>query len=571
MSELAERAMGLAVDGYRVHPLQPRSKLPRWRAWQEKATSEPDVVASWWDEHPEDNIGIATGDGLVVIDVDAGGVATMNELQDRHGKLPRTRTVRTASGFHAYFRCPILVTNSARALGAGVDVRGDGGFVVAPPSIHPEGGTYSYVGAYATSDLPDVWIALLRSRPRLTLSPETTYGEGSRNDALMRRAGQMRRNGLEGNVIEAALLELNRTQCVPPLRDAEVRQIAASVARYAPEESGELLRSQRARHVLSFKKAIDVPPEPVDWIWYGYLPRGKLVLQDGDPGLGKSTIWIDLAARVTRGDDMPLGVENGLGRPADVILMMNEDGMGDTIVPRLIAANADLERVHILDGSFSVPEDVPALEAMIRATGAKLVVLDPIGAHLGTERTDLHNDASTRRALAPLTAMAEATNVVIGANRHLTKSRDGQAMMRGMGSVGLIAVARVGWAVAPDPDDENGRLNVLAQTKTNLSRRLPSMTYQIDEVELPNGIQTSRVQWIGLTNKSANDLIGGEEFQPTDEQRCAQWVKRTLADGEPHPIETLASAFGFDKGTVKRTRFELEDVIVVDDTGWRLA
>jgi hypothetical protein len=154
----------------------------------------------------------------------------------------------------------------------------------------------------------------------------------------------------------------------------------------------------------------DVQPEPVTWLWPGRLAAGKLALLVGDPGLGKSWITLDLAARLSTGSSMP--DDAPAVPPGDVILLSAEDGVADTIRPKLDALGADVARIHHLavlragEHERAVQlADIAALEWAIRETGARLMVIDPIAAYMGS--TDAHRDAEVRGLMAPLAALAE--------------------------------------------------------------------------------------------------------------------------------------------------------------------
>src|SRR5690606_24690542 len=144
---LKQAAIELARQGWRVFPLQPRGKVPRIKGWIQKATTDEETIRQWWDRWPNSNIGIATGqaekaNSVVVLDVDGeAGEKSMRELQNAHkGELPDTLQVRTGSGGrHIYFAHPgVYIGISAGSIGTGLDIRGDRGLVVAPPSIHPK-------------------------------------------------------------------------------------------------------------------------------------------------------------------------------------------------------------------------------------------------------------------------------------------------------------------------------------------------------------------------------------------------------------------------------------------------
>jgi RecA-family ATPase len=168
----------------------------------------------------------------------------------------------------------------------------------------------------------------------------------------------------------------------------------------------------------------EVQPELVEWLWPGRLPLGKLAVLDGDPGLGKSVITLDLAARVSAGLEFP---DSGRCGPAGVVLLSAEDGLADTIRPRLDAAGADTERVVALstvaeakggERVMSLTKDLSVIERAIERVGAALVVVDPLMAFL-SEKTDAHKDQDIRRALAPLSVLAERARASVLIVRHL--------------------------------------------------------------------------------------------------------------------------------------------------------
>ena len=182
----------------------------------------------------------------------------------------------------------------------------------------------------------------------------------------------------------------------------------------------------------------DVEPERIDWLWPGYLPLGKVVVIDGDPGIGKSTVCLDIAARVSTGSPMPDGSSGSKGV---VMVLSAEDGLADTIRPRLDAAQADAMRVitvtEIGAGQdarpVSIPGDLPALDAIIAAHEVKLVIVDVLMAYLAGD-VNAHRDQDIRRALHVLSAAAARRGCCVLVLRHLNKSGGANAMYRGGGS-----------------------------------------------------------------------------------------------------------------------------------------
>lgn len=224
----------------------------------------------------------------------------------------------------------------------------------------------------------------------------------------------------------------------------------------------------------------DVVEERVSWLWPRRAARGKLTLIEGDPGLGKSIVTMDVAASVTTGGELPGGGSFG---PAPVVIMTAEDGLADTVKPRLLAAGGDASLVTALtavrrkgkDAFPSLLRDVDALEAVVKETGAALVIIDPLMAFLG--QADAHKDQDVRTALAPVAAMAERTAAAVIVVRHLNKAASANAIYRGGGSIGIIGAARAAFLVAKDADDEERR--IIACVKNNLAPLPPALAYRV--------------------------------------------------------------------------------------------
>jgi putative DNA primase/helicase len=242
-------------------------KHPRTQHGLSDATIDPDRVRDWWRAWPDANIGIATGakSGLFVLDVDevTGGRAALEALTALHDELPKTLTVVTGGrGLHLYFRHPGQhIANSAGKIGPGLDVRGDGGYIVAPPSLHRTCRRYGWdterdPGRVALAEAP-LWLLSIITNPATKprsahpLGTDELIEEGRRNAVLTSMAGSMRRRGFGESAIRAALVVENVAKCHPPLDEAEIAKIAQSVSRYAPDSDGwrKTWRGLRVREV----------------------------------------------------------------------------------------------------------------------------------------------------------------------------------------------------------------------------------------------------------------------------------------------------------------------------------
>jgi hypothetical protein len=318
----------------------------------------------------------------------------------------------------------------------------------------------------------------------------------------------------------------------------------------------------------------DVAVEDVQWLWRGRIALGKLTMLDGDPGLGKSLVTLDLAARVAMGRSMPDG-SPGLVSPAGVILICGEDGLSDTVKPRLLAAGAspqalarvraiDLVPETLADGTtaprlLSLLADLPRLEATIAGLGARLVIIDPITAYLGSG-VDMYRDSDLRRVLTPLAALAERAGVAIALVRHLTKNSASPALHRGLGGVGFIGVARFGLLFAPNPDVEGEVL--VSRHKGNVGRTPPTLAYCIMQVGEAENMP--HLTWLGERETTAgmalaaqSSAVDGAERSATEE--AVAWLHAQLVAGAQlaRTVYAQARAEGISEKALRTARLRI--------------
>jgi AAA domain len=301
----------------------------------------------------------------------------------------------------------------------------------------------------------------------------------------------------------------------------------------------------------------DVDREQVRWLWPDRIPRGKTAVLDGDPGTGKSTLTLTIAAKVSTGSPFPDGTRPEVG---DVILLSAEDDIGDTIRPRLEAAGADLARCWVLPDVHpedkpprppELPADLFLLEDLVKSKAAALVVIDPLMAFLSGQ-VDSHRDQDIRRVLASLGYMAARTGAAVVVVRHMNKGA-GSALYRGSGSIGIVGAARSGLLVAPDPDDEGRR--ILAMTKSNLAKMPDALAYRLVNDER---YEVARVVWDGASTRTANDLVRPrvDEDEAPALAEAVRVLKEVLADGplSAGNIKKLAAQAGVAERTLQRAR-----------------
>lgn len=323
------------------------------------------------------------------------------------------------------------------------------------------------------------------------------------------------------------------------------------------------MRELQAKHEI-----IDLQgrrPGPVSWLWPGRLPAGKLVVIDGDPSSAKSTLTLDLAARVSTGRPWPDQTPCPQG---SVLLLSAEDGVDDTIVPRLLAAGADMSRVKPLvrvevtdeEGRSrmtlpSLPRDIGIILDLVRQYGIRLVVIDVLMAYL-SGRVDAHRDQDVRGVLHELAQLAEVTGATIVLIRHLNKGSGGNPLYRGGGSIGIVGAARSAFLIARDPDDRE-RI-VMVPTKSNLAAMPPALAFRLESVP-EYGV--ARVRWeTEPVDFTADRLLSGpssdEDREEADE--AVAWLKAYLEDqggsASAKDVFKAARADGIQDRRLKRAR-----------------
>jgi hypothetical protein len=296
---------------------------------------------------------------------------------------------------------------------------------------------------------------------------------------------------------------------------------------------------------------------PLWWLWPNRLALGKPSILDGDPGVGKSLLALDLCARLSTNRPCPDG--GPLPGPANSLVLNAEDGPADTIHARLAAAGADMQRVFVPDPDDELPRlpsQADLLERAVIEAQARLVVIDPLSAFLDST-VNMGSELSVRQALEPLRQMAARHRFVPLLVRHLNKNEGRNAAYRGAGSIAFLGLCRSGWLVARDPHEPHRC--VLAQLKNNLAGPQPSLAY---EVRGPAG-GTPSVAWLGTCDWTAPQLLKNSPHAPPrlrERDRARDFLAGFLEDGPRTSREVWAAAQEqrLSERTIERVKHELE-------------
>jgi hypothetical protein len=564
---LRDHALALAGRGVPVFPCG-QDKAPLTARGFLDATTEENSIRSWWTSWSDALVGVPTGraSSTVVIDVDPNGIEWAREHWPR---LAPQRVHITRRGWHLIYSYPAgrEVRCSAGRIANGVDIRANGGYIIWWPAsgLEVQGGAPGSMPQWL-QDCITSQDAAGPDRVAHVVPQGEKIGEGKRNDFLSREAFRQRRQGASVEQLTEILRSINAARCDPPLDDAEVVQIASRKSRLAPEPRsspvgfGNCALPAGASPVplqadgnanngtgVELVCAASIRPEAIHWLWSGWLARGKLAILAGVAGTGKSTVAFSLAATVTTGGHWPDGSRGESG--GNVLIWSGEDDPADTIIPRLMAAGADLNCVQIIRGKtlpvgqpapFDPAHDVPELSCKIeRLGGAALLLVDPI---VSAVSGDMHKANDVRRSLQALVDFGAKFNCAVVGITHFAKGSKGTSPQeRVIGSQAFGALARLVLVCAKDEDSGQ---RVLARAKSNISADTGGFGYSIAPATLSNGIGTTNVQWGELIEGSARTILGEVERDAEggggQSDECAQALALTLRDAAGAPIEMLS-------------------------------
>ena len=608
--------------GLRVLPCN-GAKRPLIKGWPEKATTEERQLAAWWEKWPSANIGIATGEnsGLLVLDIDVKGDG--NGFEELEACLeqpvediaaPRYRT--PSGGQQLWFRYPKGndkgIRTKAHIGGLNTDTRANGGFCLAPPS-HTETGSYSWIVELEEFDsLPECpadLLELLREpgRPKNSSksgsqsaiadaeghSLETHPGavSGLRNGLLVRLAGKwlVDHPGAEWEKLEPLVLQWNE-RCRPPKPAEQVlgpsKHLWTKHQRTPKLKLDNLARaSQRPAEASSKKKtgktqlmvrpASAVKPERVEWLWPLHLQLKALNILAGPEGKGKSLMAADFAARVSTGSSWPDGSP---GIPGRVLYCSAEEDSASTVVPRLMAAEADLDRIDIVDGlgepgddpeealAIDLGEHLPQVYEQLKQRGDYgLCVWDTFqSVSLQTEHKSNTHQKSIAQPLGRIAA--ELGHAQLAVEHHarsgLQRGNPDNAIL----GAGLVRTARAIWHVVEDPDSEGLRL-FLPGKLNNANRDAKDLSWQFGFREVPVEIEGRQetipvIDWLSASGRTLNEVRdeaigdGKTAGRPGDEYELARdFIRNRLT--APKTSAELKELERFSFRTLQRSAADL--------------
>ena len=297
--------------------------------------------------------------------------------------------------------------------------------------------------------------------------------------------------------------------------------------------------------------------EKIDWLLYPFIPFGKVTIVQGDPGEGKTTMVLQIIAKLTKGeavlpsgsDEPALEGKTMALEPVNVIYQTAEDGLGDTIKPRLLSAGADCSRVMVIDDNDQALTMMDArLEEAIIQTKARLVVLDPIQGFLGAD-VDMHRANEIRPLMKRVAVLAEKYHCAIILIGHMNKNSNGKSSYRGLGSIDFQAAARSVLIVGRIKDEPE--IRVVCHVKSSLAPEGKSIAFRLDK--------DTGFEWIGDYDISADDLLSGDN-RGQKIHAAKEFLQEVLASGSVAQTKVAeeAESRGIKKKTLWNAKKELE-------------
>lgn len=584
-------------QGRRVFPVAAGSKNPlvKWRS-EDPASSDLDQINKWFIRWGNTNWGMATGSvsGVFVIDTDSKEAydwVVAKGLTDTYVVKTGGNTPEKLSyGYHFYFQHPgadVSIKNSASELAPKVDVRGDGGYVLIPPSVTEM--PYYVANQRSIAVAPDWLIERVRKteierahgstgelcaqdrehginiyRKACREYPETPDGQW--NNELNKLAG------LAGRLVAAGCFD----------DDFALNLAMEAGAAYVHDNKKAFLSTWKSGFKwglsrpwvplgpedVGFSGGIPVPPpptvglrtmsdvvlKPIRWLWPSWLPLGKLVIYAGPGGVGKSSVTFSWAATISRGGSWPDGFKCKQGR---VLIWSGEDDCEDTMGPRLKAMGADMTRIQVIQTAHGQPfdpaRDFAQLKVHFKPGDISLLIIDPIVSAIAG---DMNKANEVRRGLQAIVDFAMDLDCCVVGITHFNKSSAGKnPTERVTGSQAFTAFARM--TLVSQKDAGSGEC-VIARSKSNISVDSGGLKYKIEPIKLQEGIETTRIQWLDAVEGAALEIL--DDLEPVEDKvsghkvkQAKEWLEIALSK-EARPVNTLVDESGHSLATLRRAK-----------------
>ena len=593
-NELLQCALNYAKKGLAVFPLIPRDKKPLTANGFKDATTDEAKIKEWWSIHPDANIGIATGQisgGIVVIDMDVdkekdkdGYHTFVNWCDENYLMLPDSwLSITGRGGYHLFFRSAFPVSSRIGWL-EDVDIRADGGYIVAPPSIHPNGTRYEWEqdpDDYELIDSSDTDVEFVLNSVLVSgktnnepLKVPDEIPEGHRDEFMFKLACKYQAMGMSDEAMLAALQAENAVRCKPPLTDKEIKRKVKQAQKYAKGEvisvtdntatvekrktygKTRKIEEEVTEHDLEMPTLGEFEERHKEWLVPDYIPKGCVTLLCSDGGIGKTTIWCDTLAAFTTGRatifDKAMDIPFMDGNKRNVMYFSKEDPTEEILKGKLREAGADQSKIRC----FGLDDERLGkiwygsllLERLVEKYKPDVVVFDTLQAFL-PEGVDMAKRKDMRDALNPLNALGAKYGtsflMVMHTNKSSNSGRQRMADSSDIWDLGRSAL------MAGRTKDEG--VCYLSHEKSNYGRLQKTILFSVTD---------KGIEFRGTSNRKDRDYVsdGLTTSAPSprmDEAR--EFILDNLEDGmEVAELERIAKAAGISPDTLKNARATLK-------------
>ena len=602
-NDTKEAALEYAAFGLAVFPVIPpmengeksAGKKPYISNWQKEATSNKEKITEWWTKWPAANIGIATGrksQGLVVIDLDIddnkgiNGYETLKEWQNEHGELPETWQSITGRGGYHLFYFDIEPHKNRVGLYEGVDIRGEGGYIIAPPSVHANGHRYEWeqwredgVNVARVDGLVRKFI----NGPEPQREESQNFHElekipsGKRVSSLIRLVGSLKAKGLENDSIMAAVKAENEAKCIPPLSDHELtKEVFPALKRGWKTERSYTTTTEhgkvtpKAVHSLDMLSINDVEEKTPEWLISGYIPRHQITVMAGDGGAGKTTAWCDIAGSVSSGRpcflERAIPEDFAVREPGKVLFFSSEDSPEYTLKSRLIKAGANLKNIFTIslkDERFAeIKFNSDLLEQLIAYHKPDLVIFDPIQSFIPPD-IQMGQRNAMRSCLNPLIGLGEKYGTTFLVIVHANKQSGVYGRKRIADSADIWDIAR---SVMMIGNTAEQGIRYISHEKSNYGMTSDSVLFSIND---------GKIETKGYTTKKDREFVSESVYnvkQAPAKEAAKEFIIESLQEGqkEASELNELAQILGISKSAMREAKAELkkEQIIKMKSAGF---
>lgn len=598
MSEMLQAALNYARMGLAVFPLKEKGKEPATHNGFENATTEERQIQLWWKRNPNANIGIATGrvsGGIVAIDMDIdkekgkdGYHVFQKWCADNYLVLPDSwLSITGRGGYHLFYRSEFPVPSKIGWLDD-VDIRADGAYIVAPPSIHPNGTKYEWEQApedYELISSQDIDVEFVfnsvvasnlkdKSKP---LSVPDEIPEGHRDEMMFKLACKYQAMGMSDEAMLAALQKENEVRCKPPLTDREIRRKVEQAQKY---QKGEVVTLESDSDAVAQRKTygktgrkieesiteadLDMPTLDMfeerqkEWLVPGYIPKGCVTLLCSDGGIGKTTIWCDTLAAFTTGRstifDKALDVPFKTGDLHTVMYFSKEDPTEEILKRKLREAGADQTKIRCFglddERMNKIWYGSLLLDKLIEKYRPDIVVFDTLQAFL-PDGVDMAKRKDMRDALNPLNALGAKYGTAFLMIMHTNKSNS-SGRQRMADSSDIWDLGRSALMAGRTKDDD---ICYLSHEKSNYGRLQKTILFSVSD----DGVEFKGTSKRKDRDYMADSISNGSVSTPKLDEAMDFILENIEDDMEIGELEQMAKAAGITLSTLREAKAKLKN------------